>query len=301
MWHLAVASVDTSHTPGNCQINDTVTFVFDPESIHTVTESSLENPCSPLPGGFSSGTVNGAVEINETLYIVKWDLQISNISTIWFFCENTDTQSHCVDSGMVGAINPPSIDAYTKFQKAAKKVKGTPKPSFQIALTGLGAFATQTPAPVSTPTSISLPTSTSQHSAITGGAVGAAIVIVLGLVGILWHLRVQRLRRNGKTQGSSSTSEDDDFFRYDPRAVRRQRPSVVFAEEKQLEVARSLNAAQHSTPVRTLSTRPAPPITSNHSVKVPTESHLPRVPQMQNPKTLIGLPAKSLNGNSSTP
>ncbi|PPQ91618.1 hypothetical protein CVT25_012799 [Psilocybe cyanescens] len=325
-------------------LNDTITFVF-AGFVHTVTQSSLANPCTPLPGGFSSGPA-GTLN-NDTQHPMTWDLQITNVSqraslqnspansyysdlAIWFFCEVTEPTSHCATSGMVGpmnhpytsVINPPSIDAYTRFRASAQQVTGTPEPSFVPVLTGVGAFATGTPAipttsvsipPLSDTTSsssIPLPTSTSSDSsatpssaaagashpstshlgAIVGGAVGGAAVLALGIVGILWFCRVQKSR----SIPPSPASDDANFFRYNPVPVRR--PSEAFIEAKQLE---SVKSATQVTPPRTLS--PDTPMSPNRRGQVP--QFPPGVPRVAEPtldrQASFGSNAMSLSAGAS--
>ncbi|KAF4623664.1 hypothetical protein D9613_002321 [Agrocybe pediades] len=253
-------------------LNDTVTFVFS-GLVHTVTQTSLANPCVRLPGGFNSG-VGGTMFTNNSGQFQTWDLLITNVSApIWFFCEISTPTSHC-ESGMVGVINPPSIDIYNTWRQSAKLVTSTPTPVFTPILTGIGAFATATPQVPSTPipsdstsstspsstdsqtssstsasstsTSTSTATSSDQTSssksstsshlgAIVGGAVGGAVLLLILLLTIFWCKRRRGLRSPG-TSPSSSTA-DANFFRYNAvsRAPVTRRPSDAFIEAKRLE------------------------------------------------------------------
>jgi len=85
---------------------DVVQFVFS-SSVHTVVQADFSKPCSPSSGGFFSGSVkNQAFQIN-----------ITDTKPIFYYC---DVQSHC-NSGMVGAINPPSSgDNLQAFADASK-------------------------------------------------------------------------------------------------------------------------------------------------------------------------------------
>ncbi|THH10518.1 hypothetical protein EW145_g1276 [Phellinidium pouzarii] len=114
---------------------DIVNFVFDVAG-HSVTQSTLANPCTPLDGGFNSGfvTATGA----------SWNLTISDASNpIWFFCAQTVPAVHC-EAGMVGAINPPSQDSFSSFLQAAEATKVTPSIT-AVQLSGSGAAATASP------------------------------------------------------------------------------------------------------------------------------------------------------------
>ncbi|KAF8511556.1 hypothetical protein BU17DRAFT_77499 [Hysterangium stoloniferum] len=92
---------------------DTVTFTFHQKN-HTVTQSTFQSPCVPLPGidsGFNpvaptvvDGFPTFAVTVNDST------------TPVWFHCKQT---SHC-QQGMVFAINPPtSGDTFENFQAAA--------------------------------------------------------------------------------------------------------------------------------------------------------------------------------------
>ncbi|KAH8119305.1 hypothetical protein DFH11DRAFT_437317 [Phellopilus nigrolimitatus] len=144
----ALAAAQTVHTidvgQGGLQFSpstttasngDIINFVFSAAD-HTVTQSTLANPCTPLDGGFNSGIVNtvGA----------SWNLTISDATTpIWFFCAQSTPIVHC-EQGMVGAINPPSSGSFSSFLASAKAATVTPSIT-AVALTGSGAAATATP------------------------------------------------------------------------------------------------------------------------------------------------------------
>jgi plastocyanin len=74
-------------------MGDTVTFMFSGSS-HSVIESSFDQPCQPMTGGFSVG-----VQSKMTNFTVS----IMDANTHWFYCS---VPGHC-NSGMVGVINPP--------------------------------------------------------------------------------------------------------------------------------------------------------------------------------------------------
>ncbi|KAF9484795.1 hypothetical protein BDN70DRAFT_56073 [Pholiota conissans] len=96
-------------------VNDTVTFIFAGDN-HTVTQSSFDNPCSPLAGGFDSGIVINSNSNSSNAPSPMWTIRITNSSEpIYFHCETGD---HCKD-GMVGVINPPNNQAFMQFQSSA--------------------------------------------------------------------------------------------------------------------------------------------------------------------------------------
>ncbi|KAI5118454.1 hypothetical protein M0805_006273 [Coniferiporia weirii] len=202
---------------------DTITFIFG-GVIHGVTQSSFAAPCSPIPGGFSSGLTG--IEGNASAQAPVWNLQIANASEpIWFFCEATQPESHC-QNGMVGAINPPSADMFVAFQSAAKAVASTPTPTPTVILSGIGAFATAAPAPTAAPEttpsssspspSSTVPSFASQSSpkstpigAIIGGAVGGgvavAILVILGFI-LLHRRRGDKSRVTGGVDATGNSS-----------------------------------------------------------------------------------------------
>ncbi|KAF8885653.1 hypothetical protein BD779DRAFT_666861 [Infundibulicybe gibba] len=233
--HMVTVGIEGSfYNPAeiSAQVNDTITFVFGAD-FHDVTQSSFENPCLPLPGGFSSGFAGRGT--NATAPAFTWDLHITDVSqALWFFCAATIPVSHCA-SGMVGVINPPSIQMYNQFVAAAKTVSGTPVFHPTPVLSGQGAFATSPPlavnssstpaptaapppasstpesptesVPVSSATTSAVVTPAASHSnktAIIGGAVGGGGGLIILLISFL----IIRRRRK---------AEPRDFFKYTVR------------------------------------------------------------------------------------
>ncbi|EJD03024.1 uncharacterized protein FOMMEDRAFT_20193 [Fomitiporia mediterranea MF3/22] len=207
----------------NALEGDIITFVFG-GVIHGVTQSSFEQPCSPLPGGFSSRLLglNGSSTISPP----TWSLVVSNASQpIWFFCESTRPESHC-NAGMVGTINVLP-DMFNQFQSSAKVVTGTPTPTPLVALTGIGAFATANPTTFSLQSSsasgssdpgqtqsIILPSASAETSnkksvpigAVVGGVVGGVAVVVIA--GFLFLQHRQRSRRTIEEEHQYITEKD---------------------------------------------------------------------------------------------
>ncbi|EPQ55710.1 hypothetical protein GLOTRDRAFT_93283 [Gloeophyllum trabeum ATCC 11539] len=56
---VSVGSIGSFYDPptATAEEGDTIRFIFSAGRTHSVTESSLENPCVPLPGGFDSGLI----------------------------------------------------------------------------------------------------------------------------------------------------------------------------------------------------------------------------------------------------
>ncbi|KAG9017180.1 hypothetical protein FRB90_001446 [Tulasnella sp. 427] len=80
-------------------VGDFVTFHFHFKN-HTVTQSSFEDPCSPLEGGFDSGFMPVAENATE---FPTFTIEVKDKKPIWVHCEQV---AHC-PSGMVFAVNAP--------------------------------------------------------------------------------------------------------------------------------------------------------------------------------------------------
>ncbi|KAF7344960.1 hypothetical protein MVEN_01658700 [Mycena venus] len=155
-------------------LNDTVMFVFGGDA-HTVTQSSFESPCVRLDGGFDSGFNGRGPDFSQPPSV--WTLRITNVSeTIWYFCEASIPTSHC-ESGMVGAINPPSIPVYQQFVSAAKLVTSTPKRRQHPPVASGGS-------------------SNSHLSLIAGCATAGGIIILILIVLTVFHCRRWRAYQN---------------------------------------------------------------------------------------------------------
>ncbi|KAJ7460994.1 hypothetical protein B0H11DRAFT_2057691 [Mycena galericulata] len=100
-----------AYTPSSvvANVGDVVQFTFKQKN-HTITQSTLATPCSPLEGGFDSGFV--PVAANETDFPLA-QLTVKDTNPIWIYCKQT---GHC-QQGMVFAVNPGSNLA--AFQAAA--------------------------------------------------------------------------------------------------------------------------------------------------------------------------------------
>jgi plastocyanin len=109
--------ISYSPTSVNANPGDTVTFVFQQKN-HSVTQSTLNSPCSPLAGGFDSGFVpvaDGVTTFPQAQFVVN------DTNPVWVYCRQT---GHC-QQGMVFAINPGS--ALSQFQSNA--MNGTSSPT----------------------------------------------------------------------------------------------------------------------------------------------------------------------------
>jgi len=250
------------YSPGTTSAseNTVVTFEFFGFS-HSVTQSSADDPCNPLPNGFHSGYYGTGT--NNSGPVMAWNLMITNVSApIWYFCAVGRPVFHC-SVGMVGVINPPSQDAYNTFMINAKSVTTTASIGATPILTGIGAFASSTPtttvlAVTVTPSSTSssstpTPSSTSSSSpspttapvqvvtpnlgVIVGGTVGGAIAIITFMFA-LWYFCLRN------KQQPPAAVQNDDFFRYNSVSARRL-PTEGFGD-----TIASSNPASSLTPLR---------------------------------------------------
>lgn len=84
----------------NANVGDQVTFHFHNFN-HSLTQSSLENPCVPagqLDSGFNQFNPTDHAGLTLTITVNSFEPQ-------WFFCQQVDPTSHC-HAGMVFALNP---------------------------------------------------------------------------------------------------------------------------------------------------------------------------------------------------
>ncbi|KAH8687363.1 hypothetical protein BGZ60DRAFT_522026 [Tricladium varicosporioides] len=93
----------------NAAIGDIIRFDFNSTN-HTVTQSSFNEPCKPLAGGFSTG-FNQFNPTNQTGKIFR-DFKVEVSTPLWFYCAQTVKVPHC-SKGMVFAVNPAGkFDAF---------------------------------------------------------------------------------------------------------------------------------------------------------------------------------------------
>ncbi|KAI0030921.1 hypothetical protein K488DRAFT_16753, partial [Vararia minispora EC-137] len=84
---------------------DVVVFKFNPLN-HTVTQSSLAQPCLPLKGGFDSG-FNFPVAVGTPRdERPSFNITVQDANPIWVYCRQGEftPRSHC-GKGMVFAVN----------------------------------------------------------------------------------------------------------------------------------------------------------------------------------------------------
>jgi plastocyanin len=94
----------------NANVGDVVRFIFQQKN-HTVTQSSLESPCTPLANGFDTGYM--PVPDTQKSNFPIAELTVKRSTPIWAYCRQG---AHC-KAGMVFAVNPG--DKLAAFQTAA--------------------------------------------------------------------------------------------------------------------------------------------------------------------------------------
>ncbi|KAJ7470830.1 hypothetical protein FB451DRAFT_1472477, partial [Mycena latifolia] len=101
--HIIKVGADSlNFTPSNisASIGDIVTFEFHPKN-HTVTQSSVMNPCKPLAQtsatgqvGFKSGFI--PVSATETMF-PTFNITINDTAPIWGYCGQQGPPVHCTE------------------------------------------------------------------------------------------------------------------------------------------------------------------------------------------------------------
>ncbi|KAK0218763.1 hypothetical protein IW262DRAFT_1274203, partial [Armillaria fumosa] len=150
---------------------DVITFEFSgAPGNHSITQSSLANPCTPLSGGFDSGWV--FISGPETP-VPQWNLTVTNASSpIWFYCKQLVPSPHC-KAGMIGAINAPTTGSasFDTFVSNAEAFSGTPGQEVG-ALVGQDASASAAPGPI--PSGVTLFGSPAASATATAPAAGSS-------------------------------------------------------------------------------------------------------------------------------
>ncbi|THH33985.1 hypothetical protein EUX98_g318 [Antrodiella citrinella] len=128
--NLGYSSTEVSSSNGGI-----IVFEFDSDTPHSVTQSSFEDPCTPLSGGFDSGLQSGGKTFSITI--------TDSTKPVYYFCKSS---THC-GQGMVGVINPTDGQGFDQFQAAALKIGSseTPLTDNGFVSGGVGATATAVP------------------------------------------------------------------------------------------------------------------------------------------------------------
>ncbi|KAJ7192003.1 hypothetical protein GGX14DRAFT_596436, partial [Mycena pura] len=88
---------------------------------HSVTQSTFASPCTPSPGGFSSGFHCVGPNYNTQWQWPTWTHVVANDQEpLWFYCAQKDLLPHC-EAGMVGVINEQAgWHSFAEFQAKAE-------------------------------------------------------------------------------------------------------------------------------------------------------------------------------------
>lgn len=97
--HAIVVGPDFKFHPNGVTAAEGDTVSFQIHEDHNVQESTFNNPCQDMSGGFSSGGSFHGADVNPNLFIVT----INSTDPIWVYCGE---EGHC-QAGMVFAINAP--------------------------------------------------------------------------------------------------------------------------------------------------------------------------------------------------
>ncbi|KAK0643861.1 Cupredoxin [Cercophora newfieldiana] len=108
-----------------------VSFSFNPRN-HTVTQSSFDKPCFPLPN--NSGFSSGFIATTQSPSGATFEIVIPDTKPIWFYCGQVNG-NHC-QAGMVGSINAPVVG--NTLEAFIAKAKVAPPPSVIPPIAPLG-------------------------------------------------------------------------------------------------------------------------------------------------------------------
>ncbi|KAF8921361.1 hypothetical protein CPB85DRAFT_1372488 [Mucidula mucida] len=146
----------------NANVNDVIIFQFQQKN-HTVTQSSLAEPCSPLDNGFDTGFIPVADSVTDNF--PQANLLVSDTDPTWVYCRQGN---HC-QQGMVFAVNPG--DKFDQFKSTATGGNATDTSSTTGAATSIvtvTATVTVSGSVATTTYSTTAPTSTSGSSSSSG-------------------------------------------------------------------------------------------------------------------------------------
>ncbi|KAH9923922.1 uncharacterized protein BXZ73DRAFT_103657 [Epithele typhae] len=124
----------------NADPGDVITFTFKQKN-HTVTQSSLNAPCSFLEGGFDSGFV--PIADDQTTNFTVAQFLVEDTQPVWVYCRQT---GHC-QKGMVFAINPGNN--FDTFMNNALGTASASSSTSAVATSSVPAISTQAPSSVS--------------------------------------------------------------------------------------------------------------------------------------------------------
>jgi len=123
----------------NANEGDVIRFIFQQKN-HTVTQSTLDSPCTPLANGFDTGYM--PVPDTQKSDFPIAELTVKRTTPIWAYCRQG---THC-KAGMVFAVNPS--DKLAAFQAAATG-GSTPSATASASSTTATALSTSSSVPSS--------------------------------------------------------------------------------------------------------------------------------------------------------
>jgi len=112
--HTVLADTDPVFTPSSvsASIGDTILFLFNSGN-HSATQSTFDNPCTPLSNGFDSGF---EPNIDNTVSPTpNYTISVTSTGSEWFYSKQG---SEC-ESGMVFALNPSGTQSFSTFRQNA--------------------------------------------------------------------------------------------------------------------------------------------------------------------------------------
>ncbi|KAL1633713.1 hypothetical protein SLS58_010977 [Diplodia intermedia] len=115
---------------------DMVEFHF-MQTNHTVTQSSFEQPCKAMEGGFDSGFMPNPDGADG----VTWSMMVNDTKPIWAYCKQKKG-IHC-GKGMVFSVNAvdSSDKSFTAYKQLAIQQNGTDLDTADIAATPAAAVS----------------------------------------------------------------------------------------------------------------------------------------------------------------
>ncbi|KAF4568359.1 hypothetical protein EYR36_010370 [Pleurotus pulmonarius] len=158
------------------QAGDSIVFEFRSGS-HSAVQSTYENPCTPMEGGFNSGVITVADNLEvDAPGLPQVRLLVNSTEPLWFF----DQAGGLCREGAVLSANPTSTQTAGGFVDNASRAPASPPPSSSSSsespLSSTGSTSTTTGEAAPTQSSGS---NTGYRDAVSGAAVLFGLVIGL--------------------------------------------------------------------------------------------------------------------------
>jgi len=156
----------------NASVGDTVLFTFMQKN-HSVTQSTLANPCQMMPDGFDSGFVPVSANNTEGPFPVA-QLTVQDTNPVWVYCRQT---GHC-QQGMVFAVNPGANLATFKGNAIGSNTTTTGTGAQSVVTVTQtvtlpndgGTYTTTYQSTAGSPSPTSSPAMSTDHKVVVGGA-----------------------------------------------------------------------------------------------------------------------------------